>query len=595
MGSFFGCVYTRGVDHEAVRHALVDVARRYHCNFLLAPETSGWIAIFPSSHGQDTKVSAAISRRLKGEVLHTLLHDSDIFAYVYYRDGRLVDEYSSRPDYFGEVSPRKRRSLRGKPEELRGLLSDPADVQALREVLANEAGDDAFGAHIRLEQFAALLGLPNYATSYEYLMQGEDDEVERRDEFVHVPDLGPEQMKRAAARAAALTELDRLRREGLLLFSRSPSPDAPCPEPARRGFLTFDRGRGEHSEAYRLAEPWAESPSPTGLVLGRGAGDIAISPFGHFLAVGCGYGTWKTELWDLEAHRCLFEVPHSTATQVVGFTPDEKNLITASDEIRLYSVPDGNPIRSIPVKFARRAPALHPSAPLVACIEGNHVSIVDLTAGTVLKRFFVEDRRDLGFVAQLERAFMVAAIERRQQERPAPRRSGDEPIGESLTADVPRCLLFSRDGRFLFCGTNKGAWVYDWQPLLASTGLYPGAIYRFRPNPTSVMFDAADLDTAVLDLAHDPVTNRLLLACGDGNIRQMDLATGRESVLLAIPEAFPVRSLGLSTDGALLYTIESPRLGELRAMSEDPRAASIPDDRPDTLRIWDYRKLEVGA
>jgi len=586
MGEFFGCVYTRGADHDTVRRVLLDVARRHQCSFLLAPDIRGWIGIFPSDHGQDAKVSRAISRRLRSEVLHTLVHDGDIFAYLYYRDGRLTDEYSCRPDYFGEVSARKRRALRGKPEELRGLLRDPAQVEALREVLATENGEDAFGADARLEQVAALLGLPNSATSYEYLMEGEDDEVERRDEFVHVPDLGPEQLKRATARAAAITELDRLRSDGRLLFSRSPAPIALCPDPARRGFLSFDRGLpGEGREVYRLAEPWPESPLPTGLVLGPGAGKIAISASGRFLAVGRGYGGWKVGVWDLERNRLLFEVALSTACHVVAFTSDEMTLITADDEIRPYSVPDGSPIRPIPVRCGPSA--LHPSAPLVACIGGKNVSVVDLTAGTVVRRFFAEDFRDLNFLEQVQRAYMVEAIEQRQRERPAPARRRDETVGERLTADAPRCLAFSRDGRLLFCGTNRGAWVYDWQSLLASTGLYPTAVYRFRPRSTSALFEAADFDAAVLDLAHDPITNRLLLACGDGNIRQMDLATGRESVLLAIPEALPVRSLGFSADGALLYTIESPRLGALHT--------DIPDDRPDCLRIWDYRKLLVGA
>jgi hypothetical protein len=152
------------------------------------------------SREQDRKTAEAIQKKLKCEVLYTLVHDSDIFCYDYYRDGKLVDEFNSRPDYFEKVSARKRQSLHGKPEELRGTLRQPSDESKLRRLLMSD-GDDRPDAHALLEGFAGLLDLPNAATCYGGLMSGyQDDEIERRVEFVHIPDLAPE--RRDGSRSA---------------------------------------------------------------------------------------------------------------------------------------------------------------------------------------------------------------------------------------------------------------------------------------------------------------------------------------------------------------------------------------------------------
>src|ERR1035438_8858172 len=188
MGEFFYAIYTPGTDAQMLPRQLADAARELNCCFLVAPEIQGWTAIY-SSRGQDGKVAKALHKLLKTEVLYTLVHDGDIFCYDYFRDGKLVDEYNSRPDYFARVSAKKRRSLAGKPELLLPLLRDPSDVGELESILRSEPKDDPFHASSQLMQFGDLLGLPNCATSYDYLMGDEEDEaIERRAEFVHIPD-----------------------------------------------------------------------------------------------------------------------------------------------------------------------------------------------------------------------------------------------------------------------------------------------------------------------------------------------------------------------------------------------------------------------
>ena len=355
MGSFYGCVYTRGVDAGTVRDALLGICRKRPCNVLLAPEIRGWIAIYPHHGGQDESMAKDLARRLKtAEILYVTVHDSDIFAYHYYRDGRRVDQYNSWPDYFGAVSPATRRAQRGKPEALRPLLGNAADIETLRAIIDSRHPGGALDADRQLDSFAALLGLPNHATAYDYLMQSdEDDRIERRAEFVHVPDLGPALAEHAAARARANAELERLGGGGPLLLTRSPAPSAICAEPGRPAFLAIDLR--SPCEVYRLAEPWSDCPSPCGLPVDASR-NMAISPSGRFLAVGF-------ELFDLEARKVLFALPRDNNTaNLTGFTADERTLVIAGDTfIRLDSIPEGAPMRSLSLRSEPlRLSALHP-------------------------------------------------------------------------------------------------------------------------------------------------------------------------------------------------------------------------------------------
>ncbi len=169
MGAFYGAVYLRTDDREAVRRLLKPMARKKRGRFLLGPALGGWVAVYPEGHGQDGRVAADVAGRFPGEVLHVLVHDDDIFAYSYYRGGELLDEYNSRPDYFEEVSPEVKEQCRGRPERLAHLLAPGKTLAELRQLLSPEEAGGALFAGDLLSRFADLLGLANAQTSYEYL------------------------------------------------------------------------------------------------------------------------------------------------------------------------------------------------------------------------------------------------------------------------------------------------------------------------------------------------------------------------------------------------------------------------------------------
>lgn len=608
MGEFFDAIYTRGTDPGILPQQLADAALELKCCFLVAPEMQGWTAIY-SSRGQDGNVAKALHKILKTDVLFTLVHDGDIFCYDYHRDGKLVDEYNSRPDYFAKVSAKKRRSLAGKPEILLPLLRDPSDAGELESILRSEPDGDPFHANSQLMQFGELLGLPNCATSYDYLMGDEEDEaIERRAEFVHIPDLEPEKAVRTSVRGALRAETDGMRADGLLLFEQSPSPFAPVADPAGSGFVTTDRDmtfRAIERPIYRIAPPFGEGPKPLGIVAATGPLGVILSPSGRLLAVA---QQREIEVWDRETGRRVAAIESEPPIHGVRFLAGDKGLVAAGRRLEVFSLPDGKRVRTIEVG-AGHAMALHPAGSLLVVVSRRaSVQVVDVDAGQVVRTFFLDSRQDLGFLEKMQMAMVTAALGKARSEanRKLARRAdgavvSDMETEESLTAEDPRAFLFSADGKYLLCGTGKSAWAFRWRTLLASGVETPPVLYRYRPESKAsgmpmAFLMPADFSAGVGALEYDAETNCALLGCGDGVVRRMDLASGEVNILLTVPGGNPIQRIALSADGSLLSTVDV-RMHDVQnqmaaMMGGSPLAAAVRDDEPrDRMMIWDYRMV----
>ena len=189
MGAFYNSIQVRGENRDAVKTALESFACDGGKRFLLGPALDGWIAIYPDDSGQDERCTTILSKRLNTIVLCLTVYDSDLFFYNFIRNGELLNEFSSSPDYFEQVSSTEHQRLQAKPELFRGLVGSPEQFAEITQLL--ECGDNApkfdFEEH-RMEKFAALLGIRNTLTSYEYLTQGEHDGITGWEQFIHVPD-----------------------------------------------------------------------------------------------------------------------------------------------------------------------------------------------------------------------------------------------------------------------------------------------------------------------------------------------------------------------------------------------------------------------
>ncbi|HJT77366.1 MAG TPA: hypothetical protein VJ739_09220 [Gemmataceae bacterium] len=429
MGAFYGSIHFRTEDRDAVRRALEEAAGEQPCRFLLGTALRGWVAAYPEMHGQDERVVKAIVERFPGEVLHVLVHDSDIFAYGFYRNGEAVDEYNSCPDYFEEAEPHVRESCRGQPDLLAHLLAPGKTVAELRQLLSpEEAGGGVFADDL-LRRFAELLALPNASTSYEYLQSGETDDIEGWDQFQHVPDDAAEKAHKREAEASIERVKERMRAEGLLLLERAAGEGGwaqvlqPvwCPDREGSGFLVgwsrwgADLAARVPEPLERCAPPWGE-PAATGLTFPGMPQHLTPSPSGRYLAVdGMMPGKWAVQLWNLDTKTVVADMAQTRHVDWVGFAPDEKFLVTSSaGEGAVTYVKSGRRVSSFHLEGIWQA-TVHPSGVILVADQLGRLSWVDPMSGQVQRTLHVGGRQAANPAYQ---AMLAQALQQFQQTDP---------------------------------------------------------------------------------------------------------------------------------------------------------------------------------
>jgi hypothetical protein len=141
---------------------------------LLTDSQNGWVTVYDEqSESQDIEILRRLAKKLSAELktiaIGILVHDSDIFQYLTFEKGELVDQFDSKPDYFGPVSEAQKREWRGDFGKLlpyatkRTAISDFKRVAAKEYVVEEE----------RAGEFSKLLGInPSRATTgFKYLQE----------------------------------------------------------------------------------------------------------------------------------------------------------------------------------------------------------------------------------------------------------------------------------------------------------------------------------------------------------------------------------------------------------------------------------------
>lgn len=135
MGGFYDSIHVRTESYQLIQDVLTRLAKDKGYKFYLAPVINGWVSLFANEYWQES-LSREISGETQTDVLHMMVHDDDIFRYLYYRSGELIDEYNSCPDYFGEEVPAKeRKRLKGRPEVFTELVGNKSKVKKIRKIL----------------------------------------------------------------------------------------------------------------------------------------------------------------------------------------------------------------------------------------------------------------------------------------------------------------------------------------------------------------------------------------------------------------------------------------------------------------------------
>lgn len=163
MGAFFTNLHVQVASKERVVEALK--FRPSYPVYVSACENE-WVSVFPDRNDDQDEVEIQsmaedLSQELAKPVFAFTVHDSDIFCYWFYVEGKVRDSFNSNPEYFNEVSEESKNEVTGKPERLlpycrRGTTEDEIGKTLRGKVVFEEN---------RVTSLANLLGIrAEYAT-----------------------------------------------------------------------------------------------------------------------------------------------------------------------------------------------------------------------------------------------------------------------------------------------------------------------------------------------------------------------------------------------------------------------------------------------
>jgi len=214
MGSSFTNCHVRCPEATRCATAVGELTRR---RAILTSPKKRWITVYDEACESQNiaelaRFAKGLSSKLSTDVITFLLHDSDVFIYQAYRKGRLVDQFNSRPDYFGEISAAEQKQWAGNFKKLLPLAPAGVTVEKIAKVLGKK--------HLFQEQlvaaFARLMGIDakRACTGFGYLEQSS-----HKFRMVHGRGHSPEA-------AALIKSVDRGDLEKVhLLLSKGVSPD----------------------------------------------------------------------------------------------------------------------------------------------------------------------------------------------------------------------------------------------------------------------------------------------------------------------------------------------------------------------------------
>jgi Ankyrin repeats (3 copies) len=171
MGAFFTNCNVRTTDTAKCAKVLKSSSG---FRVLVTDSKNGWVTVYDEeSESQDINVLRRLAKKLSAELntvaIGILVHDSDIFQYLIYENGELVDQFDSKPDYFGPVSDAQRKEWRGDfgkllPYATKGTAISDFKRAAKKECVFEEKC---------VAEFSKLLGIdPSRAkTGFKYLQE----------------------------------------------------------------------------------------------------------------------------------------------------------------------------------------------------------------------------------------------------------------------------------------------------------------------------------------------------------------------------------------------------------------------------------------
>ncbi len=161
----FGSIHVQTDDVDAVARAVQQFVPRLPGNSrgsVVSQPRNGWVAVYDELGDREPemlrRLAREISDRMGAVVLLLGAEEEQVVRFVLFERGRIVDEYLSVPEYFGELPPGDVIALQANPTVVSRLTgADPGDVR--RVVRTAKRPDELPPARELVGQVAAVMGV----------------------------------------------------------------------------------------------------------------------------------------------------------------------------------------------------------------------------------------------------------------------------------------------------------------------------------------------------------------------------------------------------------------------------------------------------
>jgi ribosomal protein S18 acetylase RimI-like enzyme len=136
VGESFGAVHVQTDDAPRVENAVASYLPRVgrQGGAAVTAAANGWtrVAVDPFDREVQRKLAQELSDRLGAIVVSLAVEDGAVVHFFLYERNRMVDEYLSVPEYYGDLPPGDALALRANPTVVSRLTgADPARVRAI--------------------------------------------------------------------------------------------------------------------------------------------------------------------------------------------------------------------------------------------------------------------------------------------------------------------------------------------------------------------------------------------------------------------------------------------------------------------------------
>jgi hypothetical protein len=160
------------------------------------------------------------------------------------------------------------------------------------------------------------------------------------------------------------------------------------------------------------------------------------------------------------------------------------------------------------------------------------------------------------------------------------RSQSGQPSSPPQSNEAVMCIGFTHDGNYLWCGTQNGLRVFEWNEVLASDVDMPAPKFR---QDLGISDQWGNVQGYIYAVVEEPDGTGLVFGGITGAIYRLDLRNWTAAELLTLPEPAAVCALALTPDGKFLGTISTP---SLRNRDQNDHRA--------IWQIWSYDRLRAA-